>query len=125
LNHRAASLVAARAADAAAILCVLALALTASQIDLAALNAIPSAAAAAEAFAHHAAKVLQRAAGDFVIAAAMNLAARLRLFEFDRATRQHTPVRIRRRAGRILTWLNALARARERRNRRRTAFQQS
>ena len=125
LNHRAASLVAARAADAAAVLGVLALALTASQVDLAALNAVPGAAAAAQSVAQHAAKILQRATGDFVIAAAMNLAAGLRLFEFDRAARQHTPIRIRRRASRVLPGLDALARARERRNRRRTAFQQS
>ena len=123
LNHRAAFLVAARAANAAAILRVLALALTASEVDLAALNAVPGAAAAAQAVAQHAAKILQRTAGDFVIAAAVNLAARLCLFEFDRATRQHAPVRIRRRASRIRTWLNALARARERRNGRRTTFQ--
>jgi hypothetical protein len=124
LNHRAASLVAARAANAAAVLGVLALALTASQVDLAALNAVPGAAAAAQAVAQHAAKILQRAAGNFVIATAMNLAAGLRLFEFDRATWQHTPVRIRRRSSGILPWLNALARARERRNSRRTTFQQ-
>jgi hypothetical protein len=125
LDHRAASLVAARAADAAAILRVLALALAAGEVALAALNAVPGAAAAAQAVAQHAAKILQRAAGDFVIAAAMNLTAGLRLFEFDRATRQHTPIRIRRRASRVLPRLDALDRARERRDSRRTAFQQS
>jgi hypothetical protein len=116
LNHRAAFLVAARAANAAAILRVFALALAAGEINLAALNAIPRAAAAAQAVAQHAAKILQRAAGDFVIATAVNLAAGLRLFEFDRATWQHTPVRIRRRTSRILSWLNALDGARKRRN---------
>src|SRR4051794_40039041 len=125
LNHGAAFLVAARAADAAAIFRVFALALTAGEVDLAALDAVPGAAAAAQAVTQHAAKILQRASGDFIIAAAMDLAAGLRLFEFDRATWQHTPVRIRRRASRILSWLNALDRARERRNGRRTAFQQS
>jgi hypothetical protein len=99
--------------------------LAAGEVALAALNAVPGAAAAAQAVAQHAAKILQRAAGDFVIAAAVNLAAGLGLFEFDRATRQHAPVRIRWRAGRILTWLDALGRARERRDSRRTAFQQS
>ena len=123
LNHGAAFLVAAVAADAAAIFSVFTLALTAGEVDLAALNAVLRAAAAAQAVAQHAAKILQRATSDFVIAAAVNLAARLRLFEFDRATRQHTPVRIRWRASGILTWLDALDRARERRNGRRTTFQ--
>jgi hypothetical protein len=124
LNHGAAFLVAAGAANAAAVLRVFTLALAAGEIALAALNAIPGTAAAAQAIAQHAAEILQRAAGDFVIAAAVNLAALLSFFEFDRATRQHTPVRIRRRTSGILTWLDALDRARERRDRRRTAFQQ-
>jgi hypothetical protein len=98
--------------------------LTASEVDLAALNAVPRAATAAQAVAQHAAKILQGAAGDFVVATAVNLAAGLRLFEIDRAAWQYTPVRIRWRASRILSWLNALDRARERRNSRRTAFQQ-
>jgi hypothetical protein len=123
LNHGAAFLVAAVAADAAAILRVFTLALTAGEVHLAALNAVLRAAAAAQPIAQHAAQILQRATGDFVIAAAMNLAASLRLFEFDRATRQHAPVRICRRASRILSWLDALDRARERRNSRRTTFQ--
>jgi len=124
LNHGAAFLIAARAADAAAIFRVFALALTAGEINLAALDAVPRAAAAAQTVTQHAAKILQRATGNFIIATAMNLAASLGLLKIDRATRQHTPVGIRGRASGILTWLNALDRARERRNSRRTAFQQ-
>ena len=123
LNHRAAFLVAARAADAAAVLRVFTLALAAAEVDLAALNAVPSAAAAAEAVAEHAAEVLQRATGDFIVATAVNLAAGGGLFEFDRAARQHAPVGVRRRADWKGTRL-PLHGARERRDRRRTAFQQ-
>ena len=47
LNHLAAFLVARRAADTAAVLRIFTLAVAAAQIDLAALNAIPGAAAAA------------------------------------------------------------------------------
>jgi len=97
LNHRAAGLVAARAADAATILRIFTLAVAAAQIHLAALDAVPRAAAAAQAVGQHAAKILQRAAGDFIITAAMNLAPVRCLFELDRATRQHAPVRARRR----------------------------
>ena len=70
------------------------------EVALAAVNAVPGAAAAAQAVGQHAAEVLQRAAGDFVVAAAMDLAAVRRLFEFDRAARQHAPIGARRRAGR-------------------------
>src|SRR5262249_26110128 len=98
LNHRAAFLVAAGAADAAAVLGVFTLALTAAQVDLAALNAVPGAAAAAETVAEHATEILQCAARDFIVAAAVNLAAGGGLFEFDRAARQHAPVGVCRRA---------------------------
>ena len=124
LQHLAAGLVAAGAADAAAVFRVFTLALATAEVHLAALNAIPGANAAAHAVAQHAAEILQRAAGDFVIAAAMNLAAVLRLFEFDRAPRQNAPIRARWRTLRERTRLIALGWARERRYRRRTAFQQ-
>ena len=87
LNHRTAGLVAARAADAAAVFRVFAFANTAREIALAAGDAVAGAAAAAQAVTQHAAEILQRATGDFVIAAAMNLAASRSLFEFDRAAR--------------------------------------
>jgi hypothetical protein len=117
LQHRTAGLVAAGAADAATVFRVFTLALATAEVHLAALNAVPGAAAAAHTVAQHAAEILQRAAGDFVIAAAMNLAAGLRLFEFDRAAGQNTPVRAGRRALWERTRLNALDRARERRDR--------
>ena len=116
LNHCTASLVAARAADAAAVFRVFALANAGRQINLAARNAVHRAAATAQSVGQHAAKVLQRAAGDFVIATAMDLAAARCFLEFDRATRKHTPIRTRRRAGRNRTRLETLDRARERRD---------
>ena len=98
MDHLAAGLVAAVAADAAAVLRVFTLALAAAEVDLATLNTVPGAAAAAEAVAEHAAKILQCAAGNFVVAAAVNLATGRCLFEFDRAARQHAPVGVRWRA---------------------------
>jgi len=92
LQHRTAGFVAAGAADAAAVFCVFTLALAAAEIYLAALNAVPSAAAAAETIAQHLAKVLQGASRNFVVAAAVNLAAGRGLFEFHCAARQHAPV---------------------------------
>ena len=124
LQHRTAGLVAAGAADAAAVFGVLALALAAAEVHLAALDAVPGAAAAAETIAQHAAEILQRTAGDFVVAAAMNLAAVLRLFEFDRAPRQNAPIRARRRTLWKRAGLKALAGVRERRDGRRTTLQQ-
>ena len=122
LNHGLASLVAARAANAAAVLGVFALANTDGEVALAAGDSVARAAAAAETVGQHAAEVLQRAAGNFIIAAAMNLAAVRSLFEFDGTTRQHAPI------GRLrltdLTGLNAGDRARKRCDRRRATFQQ-
>ena len=86
LDHGLASLVAGGAADAAAVFGVFALANTAREIALTAADAVVGAVAAAHAVAEHAAKVLQRAAGDFIIAAAMDLAAVRGFFELDRAT---------------------------------------
>src|SRR3954451_13340143 len=81
LNHGLAGLVARCAADAAAVFGVFALANTDGEVALAAGDSVARAAAAAETVGQHAAKVLQRAAGDFIIAATMNLAAVRRLFE--------------------------------------------
>jgi hypothetical protein len=124
LNHRCARLVAARAADAAAVLGVFALAGALREVALTAADAVACAVAAAQAVAQHAAEVLQRATSDFIIAAAMDLAAGRGLFEFDGATWQHAPVGACRRTGGQRAGLHALARARERRNGRRPAFQQ-
>jgi hypothetical protein len=124
LQHLAAGLVAAGAADAAAVFRVFTLALAAAEVHLAALNAIPGATAAAQTIAQHAAEILQRAAGDFVIAAAMNLAAVLRLFEFNRAAWENAPIRARRRTLWERARLNALDWGRERRTGRGTTLQQ-
>ena len=93
LNHGLAGLVAARAANAAAVLGVFALANTDGEVALTAADAVAGASAAAETVGQHAAEILQRAAGYFVVAAAMNLAAVRGLFELDRATRQDAPIR--------------------------------
>ena len=100
LNHGLASLVATRAADAAAVFGVFALANTDGEVALAAGDSVARAAAAAEAVGQHLAEVLQSAARHFIIAAAVDLAAGRCLFEFDSATWQHTPVGARRRTGR-------------------------
>ena len=95
LDHRTAGLVARGAADAAAVFGVFALANTAGQIALTASNAVERAAAAAEAVGQHPAEILQCAAGNFIIAAAVDLAPIRGLFELDGATRQHAPIRAR------------------------------
>jgi hypothetical protein len=92
LNHRLASLVATRATDAAAVFGVFALANTDGEVALAAGDSVARAAAATETVGQHAAEVLQRAPRDFIIAAAMDLAAVRGLFELDGAARQHTPI---------------------------------
>ena len=111
LNHGLASLVATRAADAAAVFGVFALANTDGEVALAAGDSVARAAAAAETVGQHAAEVLQCATGDFVIAAAMDLATVRGLFELDGAARQHTPIGRLRCAER--TWLNTRDRTRE------------
>src|SRR6478609_3937858 len=63
LNHGLAGLVAARAADAAAVLGVFALANTDGEVALATANAVAGASTAAQAIGQHAAEILQRAAG--------------------------------------------------------------
>ena len=115
LNHRLASLVARRAADAAAVFGVFALANTDGEVALAAGDSVARAAAAAETISQHAAKVLQRAASDIIITAAMDFAAIRGFFELDDATRQHAPIRRLRLTD--LTGLNAGDRARERSDR--------
>jgi hypothetical protein len=70
LQHFAALGVAAGAGDAAAVLRVLALAMTAAEIEVANLNAIPGARARAGAVAQGLTKALQRGAGDLIIARA-------------------------------------------------------
>ena len=111
LDHGLAGFVAARAADAAAVLGVFAFANTHGEIALAAGDAVASAAAAAETIGQHSAEILHCATGDFIVAAAMNLATAGGLFEFDRAARQHAPVGRLRRAERA--GLNARDRTRE------------
>jgi len=122
LDHGLAGLVAGSAADAAAVFGVFALANTDGEVALAAGDPVARAAAAAESIGQHAAKVLERAARDFIIATAMNLAAVRSLLEFNGATWQHAPI------GRLrltdLAWLNAGDRARKRCDRRRATFQQ-
>ena len=122
LNHSTAGLIARRAADAAAVFGVFALANTNGKIALAAGDAVECATAATETVRQHAAEVLQRATRDFIIAAAMDLAAIRGLFELDRTTRQYAPI------GRLrltdLTGLNAGDGAGKRCHRRRTTLQQ-
>jgi hypothetical protein len=111
LNHRRAGLVAGGAADAAAVLGVLTLGVATAQIALAALNAVPGAIAAAQAVTQHAAEILQRSAGDFVFAAAIDFEAAGTFFEFDSAARQHAPIGRCWRASRDCAGLPALNRA--------------
>jgi hypothetical protein len=122
LNHGLAGFVARGAADATAVFGVFALANTDGEVALAARDPVARAAAAAETIGQHAAKVLQCAAGDFIIATAMDLAAVRCLFELNGAAWQHAPI------GRLrladLTGLNAGDRARKRCDGRRATFQQ-
>jgi len=111
LNHSLAGLVATRAADAAAVFGVFALANTDGEVALAARDTVACAAAAAETIGQHAAEVLKCAPRDFVITAAMDLAAVRSLFELNAAARQHTPIGRLRRAER--TGLNAWDRTRK------------
>ena len=86
LNHGLAGLIARRAADAAAVFGVFALANAHREIALAAGDAVARAAAAAQAIGQHLAEVLQRALRNFIIVTAVDLAAGRGLFELDRAT---------------------------------------
>ena len=113
LNHGLAGLVAARAANAAAVLSVFALANTDGEIALAAGDAVERTTAAAETVGQHAAEVLQRAAGYLVVAAAVDLAAVRGLFELDAAAWQHAPIRRLLRTDRNRAGLNAGDRARK------------
>jgi hypothetical protein len=125
LENRAAGLVARDAANAAAVLRILALANAAGQVALAAANAVARAVAATEAVAEHATQILQRAASDFIFAATVDLEAAGALFEFDFATRQDAPVGRSRRAGGHGARLPSRLTARERRDRGRSTFQEN
>jgi hypothetical protein len=96
LNHGATGLVTGRAANAATVFRVFAFANTDSEIALAAGDAVARAVTAAQAVGQHAAQVLQRAAGNLVVAAALDLAAARGPLELDGATRQYAPIRRRR-----------------------------
>lgn len=122
LENRAAGLVARRAGDAAAILRVLTLADAASEVTLTAADPILAAADTAEPVAEHAAEILQRATGDFVFTATVDLEAARALLEFHFATRQDTPIGRGRRACRDGAWLPARSAARERSDGGRTTF---
>jgi hypothetical protein len=87
LNHVAARLVAAEAGNAATVFGVLTFANTATQIALANRGAVESAAATAQTVAEHPAEILQRAAGDFVVARTVQLQAAGALFDAHCASR--------------------------------------
>src|SRR5262245_53439447 len=93
LQHLAALGVATGAGNAAAVLRVLALAVTAAQIEVADLNAVPGAAARAGAVAQGLTKALQRLAGDLVIATALNAETTLALLELQFTPRHHAHIR--------------------------------
>jgi len=81
LEHLAALGVAAGAGDAAAVLGVFALAVTAAEREIADLDAVPGAAAGARAVAQRLTKVLQRGARRLVVTFAEELEAPLALFK--------------------------------------------
>ena len=93
LQHLAALGVAAGAGDAATFLRVLALAVAAAEIEVANLDAIPSAGARAGAIAQGLTKALQRTAGDGVAAVALDAEATLALLELQFAPRHHAHIR--------------------------------
>ena len=93
LEHLAALGVAASAGDAAAVLRVLALAVTAAEVEVADLNAIPGARARAGAVAQGLTKALQCGAGDLIAARAINAKATLALLELQLTPRDHADVR--------------------------------
>lgn len=101
LQHLAALGVAAGAGDAATVLRVLALAMTAAETEVANLDAIPGAAARARAIAESLTKALQRGTGDRIIARAMDAEAPLALLEPQFTPRHHADVR-RGRSGRCI-----------------------
>jgi hypothetical protein len=93
LQHVAALTVAADAGDAAAVLRVLALAVAAAQVEVANLDAVPRAVARAGAVAQRLTKALQRAARDWVVAAALNAETTLALLETQVTPRHHAHIR--------------------------------
>jgi hypothetical protein len=97
LEHLAALLVARGAGDAAAVFGDLADAVAASQVALRDAQAVLTATQRAQALREHAAEVLQRAAGNFILTLAVNLEATGALLELDRAARRHLPFTLSRR----------------------------
>ena len=93
LQHLAALGVAAGAGDAAAVLRVLALAMTAAEIEVANLNAIPGAGARAGAVAQGLTKALQGGAGDLIIARAVQAKTTLALLKPQFAPWHHADIR--------------------------------
>ena len=92
LEHFAALGVAAGAGDAAAVLRVFALAVTAAEREIANLHAVPGAAARASAIAQGLTKALQGGAGDGITAIALDSKASLALFELQIAPRHNADV---------------------------------
>jgi hypothetical protein len=91
LQDRTARLVAAGAGDAAAVLRVFTLADAAGQVALANAQAIERAAARAEAAGQGVAQVVQRVAGDVVLAVAVNFESAAALFDLHRAAGNDAP----------------------------------
>jgi hypothetical protein len=100
LDHFAAGLVSTHAANANAVFRAFTLADATAQIALADRHAVHRAAATAHLVAEHFAKILQRSAGDFIIALAVDLHAIFALLDLERTARGDTPVGHRRRRGR-------------------------
>lgn len=97
LEHLAALLVARRAGDAAAVFGDLADTSAASEVALRNAQAVLTTTQRAQALREHAAKVLQRAAGHFILTLAVNLESTGALLELDRAARRHLPFTLGRR----------------------------
>jgi len=93
LQHLTALGVAAGAGDAAAVLRVLALAVTAAEIEVANLDAIPGAAAGAGAITKSLTKALQRGTGHRIIARTMEAEAPLALLEPQFTPWHHADIR--------------------------------
>jgi hypothetical protein len=97
LERLATLLVARGASDAAAVFGDLADTAAASQVALRNAQAVLTATERAQALREHAAKILQCAAGHFILTLAVNLESTGALFELDRAARRHLPFTLSRR----------------------------
>jgi len=93
LQHFAALAVAAGARDAAAILRVFTLAVAAAEVEVAHLDAVPSATAGACAVAESLAKTLQRGTGDGIVACAVDSEPALALLKAQLASRHDAHIR--------------------------------